>query len=68
MSERVTLESLTAPNLEQSTRAVQLPVLDDGVQFELRLGLLRLLPKFGGTPQEDLIQHLDEVVEISTNS
>ena len=31
MSERVTLESLTAPNLEQSKRAVQLPILDDRV-------------------------------------
>ena len=68
MPNSATLESLTTPNLEQSTRAVQLPIFDDGVKFEPRPRLFRLLPKFGGTSQEDPIQHLDEVVEICANS
>ena len=33
---RVTLESLTAPNLEQQTNAVTFPALPTGTRFELK--------------------------------
>ena len=66
MAERVTLESLTAPNLGQQTRAVQFPALKEGVKFELKAGVIRLLPKFSGTSKEDPIQHLDEFQEVCT--
>ena len=42
--------------------------MDKGVQYELKPRLIRLLPKFGGTAQEDPIKHLDEVLEICANS
>ena len=45
---RVTLESLTAPNLDQPGRAVLFLALDEGVKFELKTGVVHLLPKFSG--------------------
>lgn len=48
MANRVTLESLTAPNLDQPTRAVEFPALGAGVKFELKTGFIHLLPKFSG--------------------
>ena len=64
---RVTLESLTAPNLNQPTRAVQFSALGDGVKIELKTGVVHLLPKFNGTPLEDPIQHLDEFLDVCTS-
>ena len=59
-----TLRSLVAPNLEPENRGVQFPALADGVNFAVKSGVIRLLPKFGGKPQEDPIQHLDEFLEV----
>ena len=64
---RVTLEALTAPDLEQSTRAVRFPTLGEGVKFELKTGVVHLLPKFSGTSLDDPIQHLDEFLEVCTS-
>ena len=61
---RVTLESLTAPNLEQQTNAVTFPALPSGTRFELKTGVVQLLPKFSGLATEDPIQHLDEFLEV----
>ena len=59
-----TLGSLVAPNLERENRFVQFPTLADEVNFAVKLGVIRLLPKFAGKSQEDLIQHLDEFLEV----
>ena len=45
-----TLEKLNAPNIDQYTGAVTFPILGDGQTFELKTGILHLLPKFEGTP------------------
>ena len=62
--QRVTLESLTAPNMDQQGRAALFPALDEGVKFELKTGVVHLLPKFSGTPLEDPIRHLDEFLDV----
>ena len=66
-NQRITLESLTAPDLEQQNRAVTFPALADGQRFELKTGVVNLLPKFSGSALEDPIQHLDEFVEVCTS-
>ena len=65
--ERVTLESLTAPNLEQPTIVVMFPALPTGTRFELKTGVVQLLPKFSGLATEDPIQHLDEFLEVCSS-
>src|ERR1044071_797894 len=64
---RITLESLTAPDFAQQFRAVTFPALEDGKKFELKTGVVKLLPKFTGSTLEDLIQHLDEFVKVCTS-
>jgi hypothetical protein len=64
---RITLESLTAPDLAQQFRVVSFPALEDGQRFELKTGVVNLLPKFTGSALEDPIQHLDEFVEVCTS-
>ena len=63
-NKRVTLESLTAPNLEQQTNVVKFPELPSGTRFELKTRVVQLLPKFSGLATEDLIQHLDTFLEV----
>ena len=65
--ERVTLESLSAPNLGQQTNAVTFPALPSGTGFELKTGVVQLLPKFSGLATEDPIQHLDEFLEVCSS-
>ena len=55
-----TLRQLTAPNLAQQPLAVHIPELDDGINFELKPGLIHLLPKFHGLGGEDPIKHLGQ--------
>ena len=43
-----TLRELTAPNLQNQPLAINIPDLDDGVTFELKPGLIHLLPTFHG--------------------
>ena len=51
-----TLRQLTTPNFEQQPLAVQFPELGDGVNFELKSGLIHLCPNSMGL-----------VVKIQTN-
>jgi hypothetical protein len=55
-----TLRQLTAPNLQQQPLAVQFPELPAGVNFELKSGLIHLLPQFRGSSGEDPNKHLAE--------
>ncbi|XP_073525467.1 uncharacterized protein [Phyllobates terribilis] len=59
-----TLRELTAPNLAQQPLAVVVPPLDVGVSFELKSGVINLLPKFHGLAGEDPIMHLGEFHDI----
>ena len=52
---RVTLESLTAPNLEQQTNTMTFSALPSGTRFELKTGVVQLLPKFSRLATEDPI-------------
>ena len=60
MADRM-LGSLIAPNLEPENRVVQFPALAGRKNFAVKLGVIRLLPKFGGKALEDPIQHLDGI-------
>ncbi|XP_031095193.1 uncharacterized protein LOC115999484 [Ipomoea triloba] len=56
--ERRTLRELSAPNLNQQPLCIQHPALEVG--FELRSGLIQLLPTFRGLENEDPHKHLKE--------
>ena len=53
-----TLRQLTQPTLAQNPLAVAIPALGEGVNFELKPGLIHLLPSFHGLSGEDPIKHL----------
>lgn len=55
MSDR-TLQQSVVPNLEQHDHQAH--------AFDIKPGVVRLLPKYSGKPQEDPIQHLDDLVEV----
>ena len=59
-----TLRELTAPDLTQQPLAVRVPALGDGVNFELKSGIINLLPKFHGLAGEDPIMHLSEFHDV----
>lgn len=56
--EQRTLRELSAPNLNQQPLCIQHPALEVG--FELRSGLIQLLPTFRGLENEDPHKHLKE--------
>ncbi|XP_062114136.1 uncharacterized protein LOC133825170 [Humulus lupulus] len=56
MAQQRTLKELAAPDLDQLPLCIQYPPLD--VNFELKLGLIHLLPSFRGLPGEDPNKHL----------
>ncbi|KAJ9146249.1 hypothetical protein P3X46_028538 [Hevea brasiliensis] len=53
-----TLKELAAPDLNQQPLCIQYPALN--VAFELKYGLIHLLPKFHGLAGEDPNKHLKE--------
>jgi len=57
-----TIDSLTAPNLELETRGVQCSAL--AATIRIKPGVIQLLPKFGGEPQENPIQYLKEFWDV----
>lgn len=59
-----TLRDLTAPDLAQQPLAVLVPALANGVSFELKSGIINLLPKFSGLAGEDPIMHLSEFHDV----
>ncbi|XP_062086125.1 uncharacterized protein LOC133792231 [Humulus lupulus] len=58
MAQQRTLKELAVPNLDQQPLCIQYPPLD--VNFELKSGLIHLLPSFHGLPGEDPNKHLKE--------
>jgi hypothetical protein len=62
-----TLDKLIAPDMEQPTRAITFPALPEGQSFELKTGVVNLLPKFSGSALEDPIKHLEEFTEMCTS-
>src|ERR1044071_9873159 len=59
-----TLRERTMPNLTNQPQAVIVPPLAQGVTFELKTGIINLLPKFHGLANEDPIMHLNEFHDI----
>ena len=53
-----TLRQLTTPNLTQQPLAVTMPPVGEGMNFELKPGLIHLLPAFHALSGEDPIKHL----------
>ena len=64
MSGDKSLEALTAHKVDQSTGAITFPPLAEGKKFELKTGIVHLLPKFEGLSSEDPINHLEAFEEI----
>ena len=60
-----TLKDLAAPDLDQQPLCVQYPQLE--VAFELKSGMIHLLPKFLGFAREDPNKHLKEFNVVCSN-
>ncbi|XP_062114663.1 uncharacterized protein LOC133825777 [Humulus lupulus] len=58
MAQNRTLKELAAPDIDQQPLCIQYAPLD--VNFELKSGLIHLLPSFHGLPGEDPNNHLKE--------
>ncbi|XP_027178117.1 uncharacterized protein LOC113777279 [Coffea eugenioides] len=54
------LRELAAPNLNQQPLCITFPSLNDNTPFELKSGLIHLLPSFHGLPGEERYKHLQE--------
>src|ERR1044071_2484112 len=55
-----TLRERTMPNLTNQPQVVIVPPLAQGVTFELKTGIINLLPTFHGLSNDVLIMHLNE--------
>ena len=62
-----TLRQLSAPNLTQAPLAIQYPEIAENVAFELKSGLVHLLPTFHGLNGENPIKHLAEFDAVCTS-
>ncbi|CAH9078392.1 unnamed protein product [Cuscuta europaea] len=62
-----TLRELTAPNLNHKPLCITLTTLDAGATFELKSGLIHLLPSFHGLRGEDPNKHLSEFHIVCTS-
>ncbi|XP_068636078.1 uncharacterized protein [Aristolochia californica] len=60
-----TLKELVAPDLNQQSLCIMFPILDATTTFELKFGLIHLLPTFHGLASEDLHKHPKEFHVIS---
>nr|XP_027082399.1 uncharacterized protein LOC113704724 [Coffea arabica] len=60
MANARTLRELAAPNLNQQPLCITVPNLDNSTPFELKSGLIQLLPSFHGLPGEEPYKHLQE--------
>ena len=61
-----TLKQLSAPDLNHAPLAIQYPEIGENVSFELKSGLVHLLPNFHGRNGEDPIKHLAEFDSVCT--
>ena len=62
-----TLKELAAPDLNQQPLCITFPTLDATTTFELKSGLLHLLPTFHGLAGEDPHKHLKELHVVCTS-
>ncbi|XP_071939675.1 uncharacterized protein [Coffea arabica] len=60
MANARTLRKLAAPDLNQQPLCITFPNLNDDTPFELKSGLIHLLPSFHGLPGEEPYKHLQE--------
>nr|XP_027115842.1 uncharacterized protein LOC113733822 [Coffea arabica] len=60
MANARTLRELAAPDLTQQPLCITFPSLSDNTSFELKSGLIHLLPSFHGLPGEEPYKHLQE--------
>ncbi|XP_071917965.1 uncharacterized protein [Coffea arabica] len=60
MANARTLRELAAPDLNQQPLCITFPHLNDDTPFELKSGLIHLLPSFHGLPGEEPYKHLQE--------
>ena len=67
MAGNQTLKELAAPNLNQQPLCTTFPTLDATTTFELKFGLIHLLPTFHGLVGEDPHKHLNELHVVCTN-
>ena len=61
MARNQTLKELAAPDLNQQHLCITFPTLDATTTFELKSGLIHLLPTFHGLAGEDPHKHLKEL-------
>ena len=66
MAENQTLKELAAPDLNQQPLCITFPTLDATTTFELKSGLIHLLPTFHGLAGEDPHKHLKEFHVVCT--
>jgi hypothetical protein len=62
-----TLKELAAPYLNQQPLCITLPTLEATTTFELKSGLIHLLPTFHGLIGEDPHKHLKELHVVCTS-
>nr|XP_027099211.1 uncharacterized protein LOC113718508 [Coffea arabica] len=60
MANARTLRELAAPNLNQQPLCITFPSLSENTSFELKSGLISLLPSFHGLPGQEPYKHLQE--------
>ncbi|XP_027172083.1 uncharacterized protein LOC113771713 [Coffea eugenioides] len=62
-----TLRELTTPNFNQQSLCITFPNLDEETPFELKFGLIHLLPSFHGFSGEEPYKHLQEFDVVCTS-
>ena len=67
MSRNKTLKELATLDLNQQPLCITFPTLDATTTFELKYGLLHLLPTFHGLADEDPHKHLKELHMVCTS-
>ena len=67
MAGNQTLKVPAAPNLNQQPLCITFPTLDATTTFELKFGLIHLLPTFHGLTGEDPHKHLKEFHVVCTS-
>ncbi|XP_027082527.1 uncharacterized protein [Coffea arabica] len=67
MANARTLRELAAPNLNQQPLCITFPSLSENTSFELKSGLIALLPSFHGLPGEEPYKHLQEFDVVCNN-
>ena len=67
MAGNQTLKELATPDLNQQPLCITFPILDATTTFELKSGLIHLLPTLHGLAGEDPHKHLKELLVVCTS-